>query len=455
VKFEPRPYQRDIVNYTLEHERCSAWSFMGSGKTISVLTMLDYLYRFGYESRPTLVLAPLRVARSVWPAEAKKWDHLDLEVSAIVGTESERLVALKRDVPVFSCNYENLPWLISHTKNQWPFAAIVADESTRLKGHRLNSGGIRAQALGRVAHSPKVKRWINLTGTPSPNGLIDLWGQQWFVDRGARLGLTFTAFQNRWFRQHPSGYGHVATEWAQEQIQAALADCCLTVDAKDYFDLEEPIVTDVTVDLPPKAMKLYRQMEQEMYIELNGAGVEAFNSASMTMKCLQLANGAIYNQDASRWDEVHDAKLDALGEIIEEAAGEPLIVCYQFKHDLARIKARFKKARELRTAGDEAAWNRGEIPLLVLHPESAGHGLNLQDGGNRIVFFGHWWSLEPYQQVIERIGPVRQMQSGHQRNVFVYHILARNTLDREVMLRRKTKASVQDLLLAAMKEKAA
>ena len=445
-----RPYQEIIRQHMLAVERCNVWSFMGSGKTISTLTLLDYLYRFGFESRPTIILAPLRVARSVWPAEVKKWPHIDLEVSPIIGTEAERSAALKRDVPIHTVNYENLPWLLTKLRGKWTYGAVVADESTKLKGHRLNSGGLRAGVLAKVAH--ETPRWINLTGTPSPNGLIDLWGQQWFIDGGARLGKTFTSFKERWFYPHPSGYGVKAHEFAQEQIQARLSDCTLSVKAEDWFTLDEPIVSNVYVDLPAKAMKLYKQMEKEMYIELAGAGIEAFNSASMTMKCLQLANGAIYNQDASKWDSVHDAKLEALDEVIEESGGEPVIVAYQFKHDLARIKAKFKQARELKTARDEVDWNEGRIPILVLHPESAGHGLNLQDGGNRIVFFGHWWSLEPYQQVIERIGPVRQMQSGHARNVFVYHLVARGTLDEEVMRRRTTKASVQDLLLNAMRK---
>lgn len=452
--FTPRPYQTLAFRHMLSVERCNLWAGMGLGKTVSTLTLLDYLYRFGFEHRPTLILGPLRVARSVWPAEAKKWDHLDLDVVPIIGTEAERLRALKRDAPVYTINYENLPWMMTVTRGKWPFANIVADESTRLKGHRLNSGGIRAQALGKIAHLSTLRRWINLTGTPSPNGLIDLWGQQWFIDAGARLGKTFTSFRDRWFYPHPSGYGVKPHEFAQEQIHARLSDCTLTIKAEDWFTLEEPIVTDVYVDLPDKAMKLYRQMEREMYIELEGQGIEAFNSASATMKCLQIANGAVYDQDGEKWSEVHNAKLEALEDIVEEAAGEPLIVAYQFKHDLARILKRFKQARQLLTVRDETDWNEGRIPMLVLHPESAGHGLNLQDGGSRIVFFGHWWSLEPYQQVIERIGPVRQLQSGHARSVYIYHILAKDTLDREVMLRRQTKASVQDLLLDAMRKAA-
>ena len=443
-----------MVRHVLEHERCNIWCFMGGGKTSAVLTALDHLYRFGFESRPTLVLAPLRVARSVWPDEARKWSHLDLTVSAVVGTAEERERALKRDAQIYTLNYENIPWLVAKAKTLAKFAGVVADESTRLKGHRLNSGGIRAQMLGKIAHSSNLRRWVNLTGTPSPNGLIDLWGQQWFVDGGARLGKTFTAFKNRWFRDHPSGFGVIACEHAQSEIQARLADCTLTIESKDWFDLKEPIVNDIYVEMPAKAQKLYRQMEREMYVELGNHEVEAFNAASMTMKCLQLANGALYVDDKGSFEPVHDAKLDALADVLEEANGAPIIVAYQFKSDLARIKARFKFARELKTAKDEADWNEGRIPLLVLHPESAGHGLNLQYGGNILVFFGHWWSLEPYQQVIERIGPVRQMQAGFDRNVFIHHILARGTLDREVMLRRQTKASVQDLLLSAMRRAA-
>ena len=446
-----RPYQEIIAQHILANERCNVWSFMGSGKTLAALTALDYLYRFGFESQPTLVLAPLRVARSVWSAEAKKWDHLNLDVVPIIGTEAERLRALKRDAPVYTINYENLPWLTARLRGKWPFGAGVADESTKLKGHRLNSGGLRAASLAKVAH--KTKRWINLTGTPSPNGLIDLWGQQWFVDGGKRLGNTFTAFKNRWFYQDFNGYGVKPHEFAQAQIQARLSDCTLSIKAEDWFDVAAPVVTDLWVDLPTKAMRLYRDMEREMFIELEGAGIEAFNSASMTMKCLQLANGAIYDQAGEQWSEVHDAKLDALAEVLEEAAGAPVMVVYHFRHDLARIQKRFK-ARVLETERDEAEWNAGQIPLLAVHPDSAGHGLNLQDGGNIIVFFGHWWNLEAYQQVIERIGPVRQWQSGHKRNVYVYHILAKGTVDREVMLRRQTKASIQDLLLNAMRRAA-
>ena len=446
-------YQRLILSYLLEHPRCNIYAFMGAGKTLSVLTALDVLYAWGLETRPTLVLAPLRVARDVWPYEVKKWSHLaHLDVVPIIGTEDERRAALTRRANIYTINYDNLQWLIDGLGKAWPFGTVVADESTRLKSHRLRNGGVRAQALAKVAF--KTHRWVNLTGTPSPNGLVDLWGQNWFIDEGHRLGKTFTAFQDRWFYKPVRGGDHakpLPREYAQHQIQQRLADCCLTIDAKDWFSLEEPIVTDVWVDLEPKAMKLYKRMEREMFIELETASVEAFNSASMTIKCLQLANGAIFTAK-NVFEVVHDAKLDALDDIIEEWNGEPVIVAYHFKHDLQRLKKRYSQAKELKTKRDEDDWNAGNTPLLLLHPESAGHGLNLQDGGHVLVFFGHWWALEAYQQIIERIGPVRQMQSGHQRNVFIYHILARGTLDNEVMERRRSKADVQSLLLAAMKK---
>jgi len=450
--FRPRPYQELAYQHLLAHERCNLWADMGLGKTASTLTVLDYMYRFGYEHQPTLVLAPKRVARSVWPQEARKWAHLDLHVSAVIGSAAQRAQALLRDAQVYTINYDNVPWLVEHLGARWPFCIVVADESTRLKSHRLRGGGVRAAALSKIAFRP-VRRWFNLTGTPAPNGLLDLWGQQWFVDAGKRLGKTFTAFKERWFYPHPSGFGVKPRENAQTEIQKRLADCTLTIKSADWFALDEPLITIVEVELPKPAMKLYKDMEREMYVELAKCGVEAFNSASKTIKCLQMANGALYTSDGL-WEEVHSAKLEALNEIVEEAAGAPLIVAYQFKHDLARILKRFPQARTLDTEQDEAAWNAGEIPLLVMHPESAGHGLNLQDGGHRIVFFGLWWALEPHQQIIERVGPVRQMQSGYKRTVMVYYITAAHTVDQDVIQVLRTKASVQDVLQRAMRRAA-
>ena len=454
--FTPRPYQKLAFEHLVETPRCALWAGMGMGKSVTTLNVLDALYATGLESRPTLVLAPKRVAQSTWPEEVRKWAHLShIEISPIVGTEAERRRALDRDVSVYTMNYENLLWLLDQLgTTAWPFGTVVADESTRLKSFRIRQGGKRAQALGRVAHS-KISRFIELTGTPSPNGLQDLWGQAWMLDAGVRLGRTYEAFKDRWFQVIPGGDGYTQLRplaHAQAEIQERLKDLCLTLDPKDWFDIKEPIVTPVYVDLPMKARMLYEDMEKEMYMEIESVGVEAFNAASRTMKLLQLANGAVYVDERGNYKEVHDEKIDALKSIVEEAAGAPVLVAYHFKSDLARLQHAFPYGRPLdadpQTISD---WNNGRIRVLFAHPASAGHGLNLQDGGNILAFFGHNWNLEEYQQIIERIGPVRQLQAGHNRPVWIYHIIARDTVDELVMARRESKRSVQDLVLESMK----
>lgn len=467
--FTPREYQVLMLQHMLEHPRNAVWASMGMGKTVGMLTALDSLHLAG-DDLPTLILAPKRVALDVWPKEAQKWGHLRhaTEVVPVIGTEKERLTALRRDAPVFSINYDNLEWLVKTLGDRWPFDKIVADEATRLKSLRLSyrtsskgkkflagQGGKRAAALGRVAHTGKVKRFIQLTGTPAPNGLKDLWGQLWFLDAGERLGRTHTAFMQRWFEKGYDGFTYTARKHAQEEIQGLLADICLTLDAEDWFDLEKPQVANVYVDLPPKARKLYDDMEKEMFAEIEEHPVEAFNAAVKTSKCLQLASGNVWlDRDAGKWAAVHDVKLDALESISEEANGEPVLVAYQWVPSLERILKRFPHAKFLdddpRT---EERWNAGEIPMLVAHPQSAGHGLNLQDGGRRIVFYDHWWNLEEYMQIIERLGPTRQHQAGRNRVVWVHHIIARKTADDMVMERRESKREVQEILLAAAKRR--
>lgn len=452
-KFTPRPYQTLITNHILDNNRAAVWAGMGLGKTTGSLNAIDNLLLV--ESDPVLVLAPLRVARSTWPDEARKWDHLkNIHVMPIVGNEAERRMALKHDASVYTTNYENLPWLIDFYGERWPFKTVISDESTKLKGFRLRQGGMRAQALGKVAHT-KIKRFVELTGTPSPNGLQDLWGQMWFLDAGVRLGRTFAGFKQRWFRPSHDGFGIIPMDHAQVEIQDKLRDLCLTIDAKDWFDLKDPIVNNIYVDLPIKARKLYQDMEKQMFMQIEEHDVEAFNAAARTVKCLQLANGAAYVGDGNtEFKEIHDAKLQALEDILEESAGMPVLVAYNFKSDLARLRNAFPKGRALdanpQTIRD---WNAGLIPILFAHPASAGHGLNLQDGGNILVFFGHDWNLENRLQIIERIGPTRQMQAGHDRPMFIHNIIARDTVDEMVMARVETKREVQDILLDAMKMK--
>ena len=455
--FVPKKYQPHIIEHIMTHKRCGIWAGMGLGKTSSTLTALDNLSLT--ESDPILILAPLRVATSTWPNEVKKWKHLEhIEIVAAVGSVDQRRAALRKDAQIYTTNYDNLVWLVEHYGDRWPFKTVVADESTRLKSYRTRQGGKRAQALGKVAHT-MCDRFIELTGTPAPNGLQDLWGQAWYLDKGQRLGRSYQAFSDRWFQSVQKGEDRFATvlnplPFAQAQIEAAMSDICMSLDARDYFDIKEPIPIVRAFDLPAKAAKLYKDMEKEMFMEIKGEGVEAFSAASKTIKCLQLANGAAYMDETGRFAEVHDCKLQILDEIISEAAGMPVLVAYHFKSDLERLKKAFPKGRVLdKNPQTEKDWNDGKIPVLFAHPESAGHGLNLQDGGNILAFFGHWWALEPYLQIIERIGPTRQMQSGHNRPVFVYYIVARGTMDEVVMERRESKRTVQDLLMAAMKYK--
>jgi len=452
-----RPYQKLIIDHILDKERCNAFVPMGLGKTISTLKAIETLELVS--DGPTLVLAPLRVAQSTWPDEVRKW-KLDLPVSAVVGNAAQRAQALREDAAIFTTNYENLPWLIDWFKynpRPWPFKTIVADEVTKLKGFRTRQGTKRAKSLAEVAHK-KVDRWIGLTGTPAPNGLKDLWGPMWFVDGGQRLGKSFSAFSQRWFRKSYDGFGLEPLESSQKEIQALISDVCLSLDAKDYFDLKEPIVNKITVEMPHKARQQYRDMEKKMFLELEGhlgpTEVEALNAASKTQKCLQLANGAIYTDESKNWTEVHDAKIQALDDIIEEAGGSPVLVAYHFRHDLARLKSAFPRGVVL-DANPETirSWNAGKIPVLFAHPASAGHGLNLQDGGNIIVFFSVNWNLEEHQQIIERLGPTRQMQAGHNRPVFIHYILANDTVDFDVLERLESKRSVQDILMQAMKRR--
>lgn len=467
-EFDPRPWQPAMIDHAINNPRCALFAGMGVGKGVSALTALDAVSLVD-DVYPALVLGTLRVARKVWSTEAAKWSHLKhLRVQKVIGSTNERAAALQRPGDLFTLNYENLPWLVERLGEAWPFKTVIADESTRLKNFRLKQGGKRAQALGKIAHS-RVRRWINLTGTPSPNGLRDLWGQTWFLDEGQRLGRTFSGFEERWFayKRRQDAITKkveivpVIMPTADREIHDRIRDLCLSVDLADYVDLAEPMRHVVKVDLPPKARALYNDMEREMFIALAGGHeVEAVNAASKTIKCLQLANGAVYldpdatESTAREFVEVHDRKLEALADIVGEAGGMPVIVAYQFKSDLARLLKAFPQGRVLQTEQDEDDFKAGRVPILFCHPASAGHGIDgFQDVTNILVFFGHWWDLELRDQIIGRIGPVRQMQSGHNRPVFIYDIVAEDTVDELVLARHNTKRSVQDLLLDAMKRR--
>jgi len=464
-----RPYQKLAVTHILENKKCALFMGMGLGKTVSVLTALDFLSLVD-DPWPALIIAPKLVAESVWPEEIKKWKQLShLTVRPLTENATLRRIALfdPRPAEIYTINYENIKWLEDSLAGRtWPFKTIICDESTKLKGFRLRQGGLRTRVLGRMR--PLVDRWINLTGTPASNGLVDLWGQTWFLDEGQRLGLSYTAFRDRWFQAYRISehtMGTRPTQYAGDEIHSRLKDICLAIDAKDWFDLKDPIVNDLYVDLTPSAWRIYKEMQTKLYAELkDNRTALATNGAAKSQKLLQIANGAVYldplvyddEQPRSlEWQEVHDVKLQALDRVIEEAAGAPVLVAYQFRSDLIRLQKKFPQGKCLQGAGAKLIkdWNAGNIPILFAHPQSAGHGLNLQDGGNIIVFFGFWWSREQYAQIIERLGPVRQAQAGHDRPVFIHRIIGRNTIDGDVIDRLEGKKAVEDALIAALKRK--
>lgn len=478
MRFTPRPYQHLIRDFILDHERCNVWASMGLGKSAATIETFDTLRMFG-EVKRMLVIAPKRVAKNTWPREVEKWNESfgHLSIAAIVGTEKERIAAARSGADICTINYDNLPWLIQKAGGQWPWDMVVPDESTRLKGLRISiqqrrkadgtmgkqfiagQGSTRAKALAQIAHK-YVRRWVNLTGSPAPNGVIDLWGQQWFIDGGRRLGNSFSAYSDRFFRAVPGSDGYSRIEpmpFSQKIIEDLLRDCCITVDAKDWFDIKAPIERVVGIQLPPAARKQYEEMQKELFtqVRVNGISedVEAFGAGSKSNKCLQIASGNVYYDDKRNWAAVHDEKIEALKSIVEETNGENLLVRYSYRPELERIMKAFPKAKFFDDSRQtEEDWNKGRYPMLVTHAASAGHGSSLQDGGRILVDYSQGWNLEEDEQIIERIGPTRQLQSGHDRAVFRYRIVAENTIEETAVLPRiKHKMSVQDALKEAMK----
>lgn len=449
-EFIPRNYQNVMAEHVINNPRCALWVPPGLGKTSATLMALEYL-NLVEEVYPVLIIAPLRVARDVWLDEIYKWnDFKHLRITTIIGTQKQRLEALKVKAQIYTINYENIPWLIETFKGKWPFKVIVADEASRLRSFRLRQGGKQAAALAKVAF--QSSRFIELTGTPSPAGLISLYGQIWFLDQGQRLGKTFYAFENRWFRRGRDGYSLKPLAHAEEEILSLIKDLCLSINPLDYFDLKEPIRNYIYVNLPDKAHKIYREMENKWFVELQEKGIEAFSVTSMMGKVAQIASGILYTDDKRNYSVIHDEKLEALHSIIEESNGAPVLVAYHFKADLERLQKAFPKGRVL--GKDNIAmrqWNKGQIPILFVHPASAGHGLNLQDGGNILVFYGLDWNLENHLQVIERIGPMRQLQSGHNRPVYIHYILTKGSIDELILKRLDSKKTVQDILLEAVR----
>lgn len=471
MKFVPRAYQELMIDFMLRNLRCNVWASMGMGKTSASLYAFDAMRMFG-EAKKALVIAPKRVALSTWPRERTKWDEFEhLRIVPAIGTADQRIAALRAKADMVTINYDNLEWLIDLMGDAWDFDTVFADEATRLKGLRATSktsklgnefingqGSTRARALAKVAHR-KVRRWVNLTGSPAPNGLQDVWGQMWFSDAGQRLGRSFKGFEERFFQKigNDNGYGSrtVPLTFAEQQIKDLIRDICITIDAKDWFDIKDPIERPVKVPLPPKTRKIYDQFESELFAELeSGAPIEAFNGGSKLQKCLQIGNGAVWvDRDTGRWEEIHTEKIEALRSVVEEANGESILVRYTHIPDKLRILKAFPRARFLDdNPRTEDEWNQGRIPMLVTHAASAGHGMNLQDGGRILCDFSSDYNLEHDEQIIERVGPTRQAQSGYDRAVFRYRLIAEDTIEEHSVIPVvKRKANVQDSLKSAMK----
>jgi len=455
MKYTPHPWNQEIIDHQLNVLRGGSWSGMGTGKTGATLDALQTVQNVE-DPRPYLILAPKRVASRTWPREVEKWDHIQGDTAVILGTASDRMAALMRalrspNVARATINYENIPWLVdtlSDLKRPWPFGTIVADESTKLKSFRLKQGGSRAQALSHVAF--EAKRFIGLTGTPMPNGLADLWGQTYFYDRGQRLGKSFTSYMNRWFQKDYTGFNWTPMGHAQAEIEERLKDICLSVSVP----VEKPIINQIKLDLPAKVRDQYRKMEKETFLELAGAEIDAVHAAARTNKLLQICSGAIYDEDKVA-HHLHDVKIEALESIVNEAGGMPILVAVNFKFEAPMIiKAFGARARLLDTDQDIDDFAAGKIAVGIAHPAQLGHGINdLERGTNIYVFFSGDWNLEFHDQIIERIGPMRQKQSGFNRPVFGHYLLIEDSMDEAVFDRRVNKATIQDAVKLAMERR--
>lgn len=420
---------------------------MGMGKTVSTLTAVDELLFLG-EVNKVLVIAPLRVAEDTWSTEVQKWDHLkNLKVAKVLGTPKQRVNAILSRADIYVTNRENVDWLVKQYFYVWPFDMCVIDELSSFKSSKAK----RFRSLRRVR--PYFKRIVGLTGTPAPNSLIDLWPQLYLLDGGKRLGRTIGSYREQYFtpgnRNQFVVYNWNLKDGAAEAIENKISDICVSMKAKDYLDLPERINNTIEINLPENAMKKYRELEKDLVLELGKEDITAANAAVLTNKLLQMSNGAIYSEDHNVV-EIHQEKLKALLEIIETANGKPVLVFYSFKHDFSRI-VEFLKSKKIRAVGlkdskDIKKWNEGKIPVLLVHPASAGHGLNLQYGGSIITWFGLTWSLELYQQANARLH-----RQGQKETVVINHIVAKDTIDEDVMKSLGNKEVNQNMLLEAVK----
>lgn len=441
--YSPHDYQRYAIDYILEHPIAAVFLDMGLGKTSITLTALDQLLFDRFEAHRVLIIAPLRVARDTWPDELKKWDHLRrIQMSVVVGSAEERMAALKQKADLYVINRENVKWLIEESGQRFDFDTVVIDELSSFKSYQAK----RFRALMKVR--PKVRRIIALTGTPSSNGLMDLWAEFRLLDMGQRLGRYIGDYRARYFtpdkRNGMQVFSYRPLPGADKAIYDRIGDITISMRSIDHLKMPPLMLNTVRVSMTPAEQDVYDQLRQDMVVTLGDREIDAVNAAALTGKLLQMANGAVYD-DAGVATHIHDHKLEALEDLVEAANGKPVLVAYWFKHDLDRIRAHFA-VREIKSSRDIADWNAGKIPVAVIHPASAGHGLNLQAGGCTLVWFGLTWSLELYQQTNARL-----WRQGQTNTVVIHHIITGGTIDESVLQALRQKEKVQNSLINAVK----
>lgn len=443
MQYQPHSYQQQATTFIEEHPASALLLGMGLGKTVITLTAVWNLMFDSFDVRRVLVIAPLRVARNTWPAERAKWDHLrQLRMAVAVGSERERRAALQSGADVVVMNRENVDWLINRSGIKWQWDMVVIDELSSFKNHRAK----RFTALLKARTS--VKRIVGLTGTPASNGLMDLWAQFRLLDLGERLDRYISRYRDRWFdpdkRNGMQVFTYKPKRGAEAEIYQAISDITLSMKTTDYLTLPPLTVTTQQVEINAKERKIYDQLAADLVVELDGEVIDAANAAVLAGKLTQMANGAIYTETGDVIG-IHERKLDALEDLIEAANGNPVLVCFWFKHDLERIMERFPNARQLKTSADINDWNAGQIEIGLIHPASAGHGLNLQQGGSILIWYSLTWSLELYQQANARL-----YRQGQTQPVTITHIACKNSIDEQILKALEAKNTTQSALIDAV-----
>ncbi len=448
MNFTPHPYQKYCIDRVVSDPMLGLFLDMGLGKTVITLTAINELKYNRFAVKKILIIAPKKVAEATWSKEAAKWDHLkNLRFSLVLGSQTKRIRTLNTPADIYIINRDNVSWLVDYYQNAWPFDMVVIDESSSFKNHRSK----RFKALKMIRSH--IDRIVELTGTPAPNGLIDLWAQIYLLDGGQRLGKYITGFRERYFAPDKRNAQQIFTykpkDGAECAIENIIGDICISMKAEDYLQLPDIIYDDIPVELDNQARKLYQKMEKEMLLEIDESTIDAGSAAVLSNKLIQLCNGAVYDEN-NQVVEIHSCKLEAFTELIESLNSQPALVFYNFQHDKDRIKKVLEKSklivRELKTPQDELDWNNRKIDVLLAHPASAAYGLNLQDGGNHVVWFGLNWSLELYQQANKRLH-----RQGQRQKVIVHHLSVSGTRDDDILAALHDKGETQDKLIDSLK----